>query len=447
MNSGWSIRGRLFGLWLLMLVIVSIAVYWATNAVVERSLREGQDRNLQAVAQVILDSAVKTDGSINFELPYQAFEVLAYSAPERIYYAVFLGSEILSGYEDIPLREHAEASSFGDIYRGESTRFVVASKSIRPGSSESLRVVVGQTETSYQKQSSTIAAWIAFAVLVSFALLALWAELSLRHALKPVVAIEQDLIERSADDFSPIERPVPSEVVRLVQTLNRIFEQHRGLLQENRAFIAEATHQIKTPIAAILMRAELLEREVEQQSRSAVRDLIIRARYASKLTTQLLMRATLTYREVLGAREQVDVGALVASILRTLDPVAEIKDVGLVGVDLESSDLIVFGDRIALREAITCLIDNAIDYAPILTDVEVNVCLDDKRVRVTVMDRGPGIDTDELGETFDTDKRSSGHMGLGLSIVEKVAASHQGQLCISNREGGGTQCDLLFAAS
>jgi two-component system sensor histidine kinase TctE len=447
MDSGWSIRGRLFSLWLLMLIVVSLAVYWSTNAVVERSLREGQDRNLQAVAQVILDSAVKTDATIDFELPYQAFEVLAYSAPERIYYAVFLDSEILSGYDDLPLSESPEQSSYGEIYRGESTRFYVAGKPIRPGSNEQFRVVIGQTETSYQKQSSTIAAWIAFAVLASFALLALWAELSLRHALKPVVAIEKDLIARPADDFSPIERRVPSEVVRLVQTLNRIFDQHRGLLQQNRAFIAEATHQIKTPIAAILMRAELLEREVEDGSRSAVKDLIIRARYASKLATQLLMRATLTYREVLGARDQVDIGALVAGILRALDPVAEIKDVGLVGNNLESAEFIIFGDRIALREGITCLIDNAIDYAPSLTDVEVSVRHDGGRVCVTVMDSGPGIDQQELGRAFDTTKRSGGHAGLGLSIVEKVAASHRGELMISNREGGGTRCDLWFATS
>jgi two-component system sensor histidine kinase TctE len=447
MDSGWSIRGRLFSLWLLMLIIVSIAVYWSTNAVVERSLQEGQDRNLQAVAQVILDSAIKTDTSIDFELPYQAFEVLAYSAPERIYYAVFLDSEILSGYADLPKSENPGQSSYGGTYRGESTRFYVASKPIRPGSSEQFRVLIGQTETSYQKQSSTIAAWIAFAVLASFGLLALWAELSLRHALKPVVAIEKDLITRPADDFSPIERQVPSEVVRLVQTLNRIFEQHRGLLQENRAFIAEATHQIKTPIAAILMRAELLEREVDESSRGAVKDLIIRARYASKLATQLLMRATLTYREVLGARDQVDVGGLVASILRTLDPVAEIKDVGLVGDDLESAELTVFGDRIALREGITCLIDNAIDYAPSLTDVEVSVCRVDGKVCVTVMDRGPGIDPEEPSQPFDTTKRGGGHAGLGLSIVEKVAASHRGELMIANREGGGTRCDLWFAVS
>ena len=108
-------------------------------------------------------------------------------------------------------------------------------------------------------------------MLVAFTLLALWAEFSLRHALKPVIEIENDLGSRAADDFTPIIRQVPSEVARLVQTLNRTFDKHRGLLEENRAFIAQATHQIKTPIAAILTRAELLEKEVEDRSRDSVK--------------------------------------------------------------------------------------------------------------------------------------------------------------------------------
>ena len=70
-------------------------------------------------------------------------------------------------------------------------------------------LIDGQTETSYQKQSTTIAIWIALAVLAAFAVLALWAELSLRHALKPVVEIEHDLNTRRADDFTPIQREVP----------------------------------------------------------------------------------------------------------------------------------------------------------------------------------------------------------------------------------------------
>ena len=90
-------------------------------------------------------------------------------------------------------------------------------------------------------------------------------------------------LRRYLSNDRPIVRQVPSEVARLVQTLNRTFDKHRGLLEENRAFIAQATHQIKTPIAAILTRAELLEKEVEDRSRDSVKDLIVRARYASKL--------------------------------------------------------------------------------------------------------------------------------------------------------------------
>jgi len=445
MGSGWSIRGRLFGLWLLMLIVVSMIVYWSTNAIVERSLREGQNRNLQAVAQVILDSAIKVDNAIEFELPYQAFEVLAYSAPERIYYAVFLDDEHLSGYRDLPTANNDELPAYERLYRGESTRFLMTSKPIFPGSSERLRVLIGQTETSYQKQSTTIAIWIALAVLAAFAVLALWAELSLRHALKPVVEIEHDLNTRRADDFTPIQREVPSEVVRLVQTLNRTFDQHRGLLEENRAFIAEATHQIKTPIAAILTRAELLEREVEARSKSAVKDLIIRSRYASKLATQLLLRATITYRQLVGTRESFDLRALVSSILRTIDPTAEIKEIALVMHPADVEVLTIYGDRIAIREAITCLIDNAIEYSPSLTDIEVVVEQRGSTACVVILDRGPGfVGERDHSSDFDSTKTATSHVGLGLAIVEKVATSHGGQFTITEREGGGSRCDLCF---
>lgn len=446
MGSGWSIRGRLFGLWLLMLIVVSMIVYWSTNAIVERSLREGQNRNLQAVAQVILDSAIKVENAIEFELPYQAFEVLAYSAPERIYYAVLLDNKHLSGYQDLPAAHKDELPAYRRLYRGESTRFLMTSKPIFPGSSERLRVLIGQTETSYQKQSTTIAIWIALAVLAAFAVLAMWAELSLRHALKPVVEIENDLSTRRADDFTPIQREVPSEVVRLVQTLNRTFDQHRGLLEENRAFIAEATHQIKTPIAAILTRAELLEREVEARSKSSVKDLIIRSRYASKVATQLLLRATITYRQLVGTRESFDLRALVSGILRTIDPTAEIKEIALVMHPAEVEVVNIYGDRIAIREAITCLIDNAIEYSPSLTDIEVVVEQTSLTACVVIMDRGPGfVGERNDSKRFDSTKNAITHVGLGLGIVEKVATSHGGKFTIKEREGGGSRCDLCFA--
>ena len=96
---------------------------------------------------------------------------------------------------------------------------------------------------------------------------------------------------------------------------------------------------------------------------------------------------------------------------------------GLTLDDSNVPDLNVFGDRVALSEAIARLIDNAIDHAP-LTEVEV-VFLPQRGVCVTVMDRGSGFDEEDPSQPFDTTRRSDGHAGLGLLIVEKVAASHR----------------------
>ena len=129
--------------------------------------------------------------------------------------------------------------------------------------------------------------------------------------------------------------------MRLVKHLTELLIS-TGLLEENRAFIAEATHQIKTPIAAILTRAELLEKEVEENSKRGVRDLIVRSRYASKLTTQLLLRATITYRELVGVREYFDLRSLVLGVLRTI---GEIKDIGLLFHNDTDDPVNIYGDR------------------------------------------------------------------------------------------------------
>ena len=446
MQSDWSIRGRLFGLWLLMLLLVSVAVYLTTSAIVERSLQTGQDRNLKPVALIILDSVVNSEQGIDFDLPYQAFEVLAYSAPERIFYRVRLGDRDLAGYGDVPAEvQGSEPIIFQThSYRGESTRFVTARKRVFPDSDLEVTVTVGQTRASYLTQAQQIANWIALAVLIAFAFLAVWAEASLRHALKPVVGIAADLEARRADDFSPIRERVPMEISRLVETLNRVLDQHRGLLAENRAFIAEATHQIKTPIAAIMTRSELLERELPKAHRAEAHELTVRARYASKLVTQLLLRASLTYRELVGSKEWIDLMALLQGIVRTMDPSAEAKEVA-IHVHPSESVPSLYGDRVAIREAVICLLDNAIRHTQALSDIDIEVSTSASQIQIAILDRGPGF---SLGDPDTATLRTNdGHVGLGLEIVNRVVRSHQGEFTISDRSDGGAKCVISLPVS
>jgi len=450
MTSNWSIRRRLFSLWLVMLIIVCGAVYLVTGTIAKKALERGQDNDLNAVAFVILDSMVNAPNGLVFDLPYSAFEVLAYSAPERLFYQVALNDKFLAGYDDLPKSaENTSKVSFRTaLYRGEETRFVYASKPIKFGSGEKIWVIIGQTSGSYFEFASTIANWIAVTVFAAFCILALWAELSLRHSLKPFAAVEKDLAQRAADDFSPISRNTPTEITRLVTTLNETLGQHQELLRQNRAFIAEATHQIKTPIAAMLTAAEILEREVADHQKEKVHKLIVRARYASKIVTQLLTRASLAYREMLKIRENVNLTQLAESVIRAFDPIAESKEIEL-SVDAPSRSINIVGDKVALREALVCLVDNAIRHSPILSEVTISVFQGEETVSLIVSDHGTGFTTEphlsieaSLGKT---ENRAS--TGLGLSIVKRVAHYHSADLILSNQPEGGSRCGLCFRLS
>ncbi len=444
-RKAWSIRKRLISSWLLMLVLVGSVVYLVTGEVAKRALQRGQDSDLQAVAQVILDSVVSTSEGPVFELPYSAFEVLAYSAPERVFYRVSLGDTVLAGYDDLPppVDAIASLSFFSQIYRGEATRFVRAKKPIRPGSTEIISVMIAQTQASYLAFANQVANGLALAVLLSFLVLAVWLEWSLRHSLKPFRAIEHDLAHRSPDDFAPVVADTPAEVERLVQGFNHTLDQHRELLEKNRALIAEATHQIKTPIAAMMTAAEILEKRISKDEKPFARDLVVRARYASKLVTQLLTRASLAYREMLSIQEPVNLQALVEGVVRTLDASAEAREVGLSVIDSGES-LEVLGDRVAIREAIVCLVDNAIQHTPVLSEVVVQVALYQGQACVSVCDNGPGLPPEQLADSWSSNVSPSLHRGHGLSIARRVAESHGGSLKLTNRPDGGAQCRLIL---
>lgn len=448
MQSSWSIRRRLFSLWLLMLLVVGGLVYLVTGEIAKRTLERGQDSDLQAVAMVILDSVVNTPDGPLFDLPYSAFEVLAYSAPERVFYAVQAGEAHLAGYPDLPrlVSQEGALQFFSAPYRGEQTRFVVAEKPIRPGSEARVTVMIGQTQASYLAFAANVANWLAIAVLLAFCMLAVWAELSLRHSLKPFVSIERNLAARSADDFSPLSEDTPREIVRLVETLNETLEQHRVLLERNRAFIAEATHQIKTPIAAIVTASEVLERQLPEGHRHEARQVVVRARYASKLVAQLLTRASLTYREMLKVSEDVNLVQLAESVARTMDPTAEVREVGLT-VEVPSTPVVVQGDRVAIREALVCLVDNAIAHTPELSEVLIRVGQEHDRAWLEVVDNGNGFPSDPEGVGYDATHhdRSGSHQGLGLVIAKRVAESHGAVLMLDNVPAGGARCRILFA--
>jgi len=442
----WSLRRRLFRQWLLILIVLSLGAYGAASAIAQSVVQRSQDNLLQSISQVILDSVVQRNRGIEFVLPYSAFDVLGYAAPEQIYYQVRLNDALIAGYADLPnlgiTAQTGRITATRD-YLEHSVRFVQLSKPLNPSASDVVHVQLGQTRDSYQSTVSNIGFLAALAAIVAFAMLAALGFTSLEATLKPLIRIQQSLDSRTPEDFSPVTANAPKEINALIATLNHTLDQHKRLLEQSRSFIAEATHQIKTPIAALSMESELLAKELTGQQRSRAHNLSVRARYTSKLITQLLTQASLTYRLTQGGQSPVQLPNLIHSVVRTLDTQAESKGIAM-NISAPDVSVTLRCDAISLREALVCLLDNAIEFSPPLADIEIIIDASEHAVCIHILDQGPGFgdDPERLKKAFVTSRADHQGGGLGLSIADRVAIQHGGTLKLLNRPNGGGECVL-----
>jgi len=421
-----SIRRQLITRLMTLLVLTVIMTFIATRQVAFSSLQQAQDQSLSAVAQVVADSLVMSDGRVDFTLPYPAFEVLAYQGPEALFYRVVgPASETLAGYADLPV---LESNSETLVYRDVEVRVFQIEKRIR-NDRPPVKVLIAQTQDELNKTVTSIASRAAFGLVGIFCLVAALVFAALQSGLRPLRHIERALSERQDDDFSSLEFDAPAEVTGLVNTLNRSLEKHRQLLDRSRAFIAEATHQIKTPIASLAAEADLLAQEAPAPVKSEIAQLAIHARQTSRLAEQLLTRAALRYREGLQHRKRQPIAPLLDSVAAGFEPLAEDKDVAITVISEPKN--CVF-DAVTLREALVCLLDNALKASPNLGDIQLHAATQPGRLEISVIDQGPGFAADLPPGT-----------GLGLELVRGVAEAHGGSFTHSHREGR-TCCTLYL---
>jgi two-component system, OmpR family, sensor histidine kinase TctE len=445
-DAPWSLKRRLFRQWLFILVALSIGTYLTASLIAQSVVQKSQDNLLQSIAQVILDSVVQRNQGVEFDLPYSAFDVLGYAAPEQIYYQVRLNKDVIAGYADLPNFNRSigvTKLTQTAVYLHQEVRFVQLSKPLNPTQSEMVYVLLGQTQDSYENTIENIAMLAASGTIIAFVILAILGFTGLQATLKPLARIQHNLNSRPVEDFTPVTANAPNEINTLITTLNQTLERHKRLLEQSRNFITEATHQIKTPIAALSIESELLAKELSGTLRDRAHNLSVRARYTSKLIHQLLTQASLTYRLTDQIKQPTALKGLIRSVLHTLDTHAERKGVALNFVESEDPVLISC-DAIALREALVCLLDNAIDFSPELSDIEVYIEVSPTHVEIHLSDQGPGFgsDPDRLKKAFVTTRDDHQGGGLGLAIAERVAAQHGGSLTLLNQPQGGGRCVL-----
>jgi two-component system OmpR family sensor kinase len=283
------------------------------------------------------------------------------------------------------------------------------------------------------------------AVMMPILMLVVWWVVSV--SLKPVARVRKQVAARQADDLSPVsENGLPDEVRPLVHELNLLFGRVKTAFDAQQNFVADAAHELRTPLAALKLQAQGLERADSAQARQlAVSRLTAGIERATRLVEQLLVLARQQASAAGGAKaEQVALADLARRTVGDLAGVAQNKgvDLGLQHADEVSVD----GQGDALTILLRNLVDNAIKYTPPGGTVDVSVL----GASLVVEDSGPGIPEEERERVFDRFYRIAGSeasgSGLGLAIIKAIAERHGAALTLERSERlGGLKAVVAFS--
>jgi two-component system sensor histidine kinase TctE len=257
-------------------------------------------------------------------------------------------------------------------------------------------------------------------------------------ALKPLIELKEAVERRSPRDLSAIDASTsPEEVRPLVDSLNRLFELVNAQAESQRRFIADAAHQLRTPLAGLQAQVEAWAQAAAQSQQRRLElpaDEVEQLRNATRRTSQLANQLLALSRADAGGMQaqpmqEVDLKSLCESVLESHLDAAESKRIDL---GLEAAPAFVTGHEWLLRELLANLVDNAIKYTPEGGNVTIRCARDAKGAWLEVEDDGPGVDAEARARILERFYRLPGTQGdgtgLGLAIAEEIAHVHHSHL-------------------
>jgi two-component system sensor histidine kinase TctE len=423
---------------LLLLWPLSLALTWfVAQGIASKPFDRALEFNLLALTQFV----VAKNNVVGFNLTPQARDLLRADDSDLVYYQVLdPRGDVISGEVDFPLPHDNETPEPGrvmlrdDMVRGDEVRVAYAWLA---RTSDPKRLVLMQVAETKGKRS-TLATEIIKGVMVPqfiilpLAVLLVW--LALVRGIRPLNELEQRIRARKPDDLSPIEESfIPQEVAPLVSSINDLLTRLKASLTTQKRFLADAAHQLKTPLAGLRMQAELAQRETNaQEIHGSLQQIAHSSIRATHTVNQLLAlaRAETTGRTL--PTQSIDLAELVTSVVQDSVPRAMEQgiDLGYEGPVAMPDTCWMDGNPVLLQEMVRNLVDNAINYSGQGGVVTARVLLDRfSGVQILqVEDNGPGIAENERDLVLQPFYRALGTnvdgSGLGLAIVHEIAQQH-----------------------
>ena len=291
-------------------------------------------------------------------------------------------------------------------------------------------------------------------VILPLAVILVWFALS--RAIKPLSQLQQRIRRRDSGDLSPIpESDVPEEVAPLVAAVNHLLLRLDRSMATQRHFLADAAHQLKTPLAGLRMQAELAERQLGDGRatgnvdavKHSLRQIALSSQRAAHMVNQLLAMARAEDQGQVLKRESIDLARVTADTLRDFVPQALEKriDLGFEGLP-EGAAALLRAHAVLLSELVRNLVDNALQYTPAggTVTVRIRTDADGAALYLQVEDSGPGIAAAEREVVFRPFYRALGGpphgSGLGLAIVKGIADKHDASVSVEDANALPAPC-------
>lgn len=441
MQRSWtkSLRLRLVtGIILTLMVswLVQFSLHWAD---VVRENTGVRDKDLMNAAQVALVSVAAVRAPCNNQDAHALLQRRWVEASARHALLVFdmaSGRRLFSSL-DAPAAAIADPGKTGTSTRyvdGEGWRVYSA-----VDTESALQVVVASPLSRYDQQFTERLILGSIVTLIMFLMLAGVSLLVSSLALRPVSRLTSILRKRHVTDISPLcEKQVPTEIQPLIRAFNQQHARLRDMIDNERNFLSNAAHELRTPLAVLTVQTEnALRTDDIDEIKALLRKMAATTQRSSRLAEQLLDLARLESGDAAAPMSRVDLAEVVQLVCQELDMTAQERHQKIV---LDLDPCVVTGHVDSLGILTRNLLDNACRYSGTASSVLVQCKHDTNGVELIVMDDGPGVPLEEREKIFDRFYRVPGTVeqgsGIGLALVWRIAKQHQAAVSVSPGIGG-----------
>jgi two-component system sensor histidine kinase TctE len=449
--------GRVVSLrrYLLAGILVPVGIVIAVNAVslyrkTLQAVNTAYDRTLLASAKSIGEQldvhGFDENAVLRATVPYSALEAFEADVQTRMYYRVSnLRGQLVSGFADLPFWHgrmptqppYAALVDFYDTtFRDSQVRVAVLLQPVATSTGRAMAVIqVAETLELRRRLTRRILVDFLWQQAALVAVIALVVVVVVQRGTRPVRRLSSELQARPEGDLTPLAAAgAPRELLPLVDATNEVMTRLATLLENQKRFVRDTSHQLRTPLAVLKAQVQsALRGDVEP--RQALGEINATVERATVLANQMLSLAKVEQlRQQAGAQAQVsDFAEAVRTVALDLAPLVADKDIDF---EIDTQPAPVRGHEWMLRELARNLLHNAIKHTPAGGALSVRVLADAHAAALVVSDTGPGIPAElqeRLFQPFSAGDVRSGS-GLGLAICQEIVRTLGGSIALENRE-------------